>query len=206
MTDAEIDAREILAGTLKARGTRKIPSADEIEVYKLSESGIPLTEISATRSLSEARVKACIAKVEKFAASGLAVDVAAIKAQQHLRLEAVREAAMTAFQNTNGIVRTTKRKLDSDGKVIEETVTEQQAFGDPRYLNSAMKALEAQRDLWPGLAAPRATALTNSDGSGDPKLTVEILNQMSDEELESLGQVVNMLDAKLIESRPGDAE
>lgn len=197
---AKIEAKDVLSGTMKAKRSGKAPPQEDVAIYKMAESGVPFTTIASLQNVSLQDVKTSIRRVEKFIASGVAVDVVAIKAQQHMRLEALYDVTVKAFQETSGPVKTTRRKLGTDGTVVEEVITEKEHAGDPRFLNTAMKALEAQRDLWPGVSAPRATSITNADGTDDPHLTVEMLNQMDIAELEVLNQARELVEAKFVEN------
>lgn len=171
----------------------------------MSHSGYSIAEIASDRGVTDKVVKASIRKVDKWINAGVMVDAVAFKAKHSLILESLKDMAISSFRQSAGDVEQTKEKIGPDGKVIERVVTKRKQTGDPRFLNVAMKALEGQRDLWPGVAAPKAVAQTNADGS-DKLTSREELSQKSIEDLEKLVQMADLIDAKVVKNESEDRQ
>ena len=200
---ARIDADEVLSGTMKAKRARFNLTQQDIEIFELHENGVPHTEIAAEFNVNAAAVRSSVRSVEKHIKSGLVADVAAIKGLQYLRLEGIRKAAMNGYQKTTGTERTVRRKTHKDG-TVEETITEKASAGDPRYLNVAMRSMEAQRGLFAGIEVPKGIAHTNFDGTDNPQVTLDVLMNMPMDQLEVLDQASKMLDTTLSEQTGDD--
>lgn len=197
---AKIGVEEILSGTMRAKNARDLPSEAELEIWQMSHSGYSVAEIASDKGITDKLVKERIRKVDKWINAGVMVDAVAFKAKHSLTLEALKDMAIKSFRQSSGEVEQTKEKIDADGKVVERIVTRRAQPGDPRFLNVAMKALEGQRDLWPGVAAPKAVAQTNADGT-DKITSREELSQKSVDDLEKLVQMADIIDAKVVENR-----
>lgn len=190
---------------MRAKNARDLPSKSELETWQMSHSGYSIAEIASDRGVTDKVVKASIRKVDKWINAGVMVDAVAFKAKHSLILESLKDMAISSFRQSAGDVEQTKEKIGPDGKVIERVVTKRKQTGDPRFLNVAMKALEGQRDLWPGVAAPKAVAQTNADGS-DKLTSREELSQKSIEDLEKLVQMADLIDAKVVKNESEDRQ
>ena len=183
---------DIWRGSLKVKGTSRVPSDREYDMWKSCDMGVTVSDTAEVYGVEESTVRAAIKKTENFFTSTVSVDVAALKIRQHARLEALLETAVSDYQESGGKTVTVVRKQipgmeGSDDVVIQETITEKHQSKNPQFLNVAMKAMEDQRKIWPGANAPSAKAVTNADGTGNPKIDVSVIaKNMTEEEIKAL--------------------
>ena len=201
----KIEADEVLSGTMKARRAKLGMTQQDVEIFKLHECGVPHSEIADEFEVSVPQVRASVRSVEKQIKSGLVADAVAIKSLQHIRLEGLAQAAVKGYHKTTGTERVVRRKTHKDG-TVEETITERESAGDPRYLNTAMKAWEAQRGLWAGVEVPKGIAHTNFDGTDNPQVTLDVLMQMPMDKLEVLDQAREVIETTLDHQTDPDAQ
>lgn len=207
---AEIDAKKLIRGVLSVKGTAKVPGSADRSIWVLHQKGKSATEIAQARSVDLKTVTAAIRRVDKFFYSQVAVEVAELKMQHHLTLDWMKKEAQKAWHKSKGKVvrRRTKygpNPLDPEQIIALETEeTEEYKAGDPRFLLAMDKFMSAQRELWPGANAPKASALTNVDGTSDAKVTIDVraaVKNMGHEKQLALMEFFNAVQAKVIESQ-----
>jgi len=192
---AKVDDDSLWRGHLKVSSNSPVPTPDDYDVWSACETGLSVTDAAAHFELEPERVRSIVKKVDKFFISSCAVDVARLKMKQHMRLEAIVNTALTDYQESGGTVRTTQSKMTIDGECIEQTITEKQMTRDPRFLSTAMKAMEEQRKMLPGANAPSASSLTNAAGDGDPKIDINhIAAQLTPDQIKALEAYERIID------------
>jgi len=187
---AKVDVPALLSGTVKVKSTASTPSQRDIEIWQLCESGLLATEVAQHVDCEVATVKRACREVERFMASGVAVDVASLKMQNHLRLDLIYKEFVTAWRNSSG--KKIKKRNKTTPRGDEEEITETEKEGDPRYLMGAIRALADQRDMWPGANAPKAQSLTGPTGTEDPQLNISV-DEMTDEQINKISLLIDEL-------------
>ena len=179
---AKIDEKKLLNGELSVSSSIKLPSARARTIWKLAKSGKPRTEIAAQFEIELKAVSRAVRQVDKWLAAAVAVDLVGFKANAHAKLGVVYDQAMLGWHKSAGkVVKRVKKygqdpldPLSRERVILEETETEEYRAGDPRFLTVAMKAMSEQREMLPGANAPKATALTNQNGTGDAHLNIDM--------------------------------
>jgi hypothetical protein len=200
---AKVESNGLWRGHLKVKGNSPVPSESEYDTWKMHDTGVSIPDIAEINSITEATVRKTVKKVESWFQSKCTVDIAGLKMRQHARLEALIETALEEFQSSGGKSITTVRKQipgtnGEDSIVVEETVTEKESPRDVKYINTAAKLMSEQRAIWPGMNAPSASTITNSEGTGDLTISVEhvakVAANLTDEELAALEKLDKMMD------------
>lgn len=179
---AKIDEKKLLNGELSVSSSIKLPSARARTIWKLAKSGKPRAEIAAQFEVELKAVNRAVRQVDKWLAAAVAVDLVGFKANAHAKLGVVYDQAMLGWHKSAGkVVKRVKKygqdpldPLSRERVILEETETEEYRAGDPRFLTVAMKAMSEQREMLPGANAPKATALTNQNGTGDAQLNIDM--------------------------------
>ena len=205
---AKVESNGLWRGHLRVKGVSDAPSEDQYDLYRMHDTGVSIPDLAEVNGITEATVRKAIRKVEKFFQSKVSVDIAGLKIRQHARLEALIESALEDYQDSGGKVTTRHRKQipgshGEEAVVVEETLTEKQMTRDPKFLTTAMKAMEEQRKLWPGANAPSASTITNQDGDGELKISVEhvakVAANLTDAEFAALEKMDKMLEEDAID-------
>lgn len=195
---AKVDASNVWRGHLRVKGDTPVPSDREYDMWKSCDTGLSISDVAEVYGVEESTVRSAIRKTENFFISTCTVDVGLLKVRQHARLEALIETCLEDYQGSGGTVRTISRKMapaveGMPAVCVEETITEKEMTRDPRFLNTAMKAMSDQRDLWPGANAPKSSSITNANGDGDPKINVShIVANLSPEQVKALEKLEEM--------------
>jgi len=187
---AKVDVPALLGGTVNVKSTASTPSQRDIEIWQLCESGLLATEVATHTGCTVATVKRACREVERFMASGVAIDVTSLKMQNHLRLDLIYKEFVAAWRDSSG--KKVKKKRKSGPRGEEEEVTETEECGDPRFLMGAMKALADQREMWPGANAPKAQSITGPTGTEDPQINIKV-DEMSDEQIDKISALIDEL-------------
>lgn len=199
---AKVESNGLWRGHLRVKGVSGVPSESEYDMFRLHDTGLSYPDIAEHHGITEATAKKAVRKVEKFFESKVAVDVSSLKVRQHARLEAMIESALEDYQSSGGKVVTRHQKMipAADGMpafVKEETVTEKQMTRDPKFLTTALAAMESQRKLWPGAVAPSASTMRH-EAESEIKISVDCVAKMADnltdDELAALEKLDKMMD------------
>jgi hypothetical protein len=197
----KVDSADLWRSHLKVKGSSPVPTNDEYDFWKLNATGLSLSDIATNAGITLASVSEACKKVEKFFESRVAIDIAAFKIQQHVRIEAILEESLREFQLSGGKSRTITRKrtpapegMEDFGEIIEETIVEKDIKKDPRYLTVAMNALQEQRKIWPGANAPSASSVTNIEKPTTQVNIANIVKNMTPDQEEALKQLEKILD------------
>lgn len=142
--------------------------ARERRAVELAVLGSTQHDIAAELRISQAAVSKLLARVDERALADMSSTVARQKVRQSQRLERVFAESMRAWERSKED--TTKRRQRQSGReggagggnqTIAEVVVETK-HGDPRYLETARKAMTDMRSIW-GLDAPQQVDITHSD-------------------------------------------
>lgn len=165
---------------MSAKGNVKAPSERDARIWAEIQSGTSKSDLAKRLDVTVATITGICKKVESFFLSRVTVDVAALKASQHIQQDRVKREAWKAWKKSGGVVTRKKMKFNDEGKMIECEETSEQKAGDPRFLGVVLTALKEQREMWPGANAPRTNALTNADGTGDARLEIDVQQKMAE--------------------------
>jgi DNA-binding CsgD family transcriptional regulator len=164
----------------------------EERAYKLRLRGRPVVEIAAELGVSDRQVRTYLRRVEdRMKADLVARDGEAGVLKQFAVLNLVLEEALDAWERSKNpsVTRSASREKDAEGNTtktrVSETVEEQ--IGNPAYLDAAMKALRAIRDLL-GLDAPTVKRIILQEGSEEDSelLALDELSKLPTEKLLAL--------------------
>jgi predicted transcriptional regulator len=129
----------------------------ERRAVELSTTGWSQHAIAADLQISQAAVSKILARVETRSLRELTATLERQKVRQTQRLEFVFAESVRAWQDSKaGATTRRQRKVDGGtgaGQTVAE-VTVEGDHGDPRYLETARKALMDLRKLW-GMDAPQ---------------------------------------------------
>jgi hypothetical protein len=194
----KVDTDNVWRGHLRVKAGAKVPSDREYDIWKLCDTGLSVPDAAEFFAITEQTVRTAVRKVERFFVGTVAVDVGMLKSRQHARLEAIIETALSDYHNSGGTVRTTNRKNipgsnGEDSIAVEETITEKQMTRDPRFLNTAMKAMEEQRKLWPGANAPSSSVSKVEETKGSTINVAMVVENMSPGELAALEKLEDLM-------------
>ena len=205
---AKVESNGLWRGHLQVKSNTATPTESEYDMFRLHNTGLSIPDIAEANDITEGTVRKAIKKVEKFFESKVSIDVAGLKMRQHARLEAMVETALEDYQSSGGkvVTRNQKRIPGENGMdpiVVEETVTEKEMTRDPKFLKTAMDAMESQRRLWPGAVAPSASTLTNVQGDDSLTISVQhvarLAENLTDEEIAALEKLDQMMDEDAID-------
>ena len=142
--------------------------ARERRAVELAVQGSSQHAIAAELHISQAAVSKLLKRADDRVLQELSDRVERQKVRQTQRLERLFSESMTAWEKSKAdATRRRQRKSGSDvgvhaaGQTVAEVVTETQ-HGDPRYWESARKALTDLRKVW-GLDAPTQLDVTTHD-------------------------------------------
>jgi predicted transcriptional regulator len=128
---------------------------NEMEVFDLRTKGWTQYKIAGHLSLSQAAVSKILKRVNQKYSKIFMENVRNVKNDQIAAYELIRQEAMDSWYKSKGIIKVVKNKakgkFDEQGaqRTIggDQTVEEKQLFGDTRYLEVAMKAMEHIRKI-----------------------------------------------------------
>lgn len=169
---------------MKKRAPRRTPSrggkggwepparirARERRALELAVLGSTQYEIAAELQISQAAVSKLLARADERALADLSSRVERQKVRQTQRLERVFAESMRAWERSKAD--TTKRRQRQSGgdgatntgagsHTVAEVMVETK-HGDPRYLETARKAMGDLRSIW-GLDAPQQVDISRAD-------------------------------------------
>jgi hypothetical protein len=195
---AKVEGKGLWRNHLQVKSHSSTPSADEYDVWQSRASGLSIQDTAEHYGITESTVKAYCSKVEKFFETNVAIDIAGLKITQHMRIEAMIEAALSEFQSSGGVVRSVVKKVlpgedGDDPVVIEETITEKTVCRDPRFLTNALNAMQEQRKIWPGANAPSASTIKHEETKTSNINIDAIVKNMTPEDAAALARLENVL-------------
>lgn len=142
--------------------------ARELRAVELAIHGSSQHAIAAELHISQAAVSKLLKRADDRVLQELSDRIERQKVRHTQRLERLFSESMTAWEKSKeDATRRRQRKSGSDdgtsiaGQTVAEVVVETQ-HGDPRYLESARKALTDLRKIW-GLDAPQQLAIADVD-------------------------------------------
>lgn len=170
----------------------QVKANQEERAYKLRLRGRPVVEIAAELGVSDRQVRTYLRRVEdRMKADLVARDGEAGVLKQFAVLNLVLEEALDAWERSKNpsVTRSASREKDAEGNTtktrVSETVEEQ--IGNPAYLDAAMKALRAIRDLL-GLDAPTVKRIILQEGAEEDAelMALDELSKLPTEKLLAL--------------------
>lgn len=178
----EKEAKRFIDGALSVDVSTKLPSLKARNVWRAVYTGTDKQALALRLNTDVAGINRLVRQVDNFLANHVAVDLSTYLAQSHQRLEAIIHESMKSWKKSKGkIVKKTRKfgqdptdPFNSNPVCLEEVVVEEESAGNPAFLQLAMKAMAEQREMLPGANAPKATAVTNAAGTGDPTLNVDV--------------------------------
>lgn len=144
--------------------------ARERRAVELAVLGWTQHEIAADLQISQAAVSKLLARADERALTDLSTRIERQKVRQTQRLERVFAESMRAWERSKeDTTRRRQRQTGHDGvasaggghHTVAEVVVETK-HGDPRYLETARKAMGDLRGIW-GLDAPQQVDITHAD-------------------------------------------
>lgn len=145
--------------------------ARERRAVELAVLGSTQHEIAAELQISQAAVSKLLARADERALADLSSRVERQKVRQTQRLERVFAESMRAWERSKaGTTKRRQRQSARDGvgsnsgggnHTVAEVVVETK-HGDPRYLETARKAMGDLRSIW-GLDAPQQVDISRAD-------------------------------------------
>ena len=145
--------------------------ARERRAMELAVLGSTQHEIAAELQISQPAVSKLLARADERALADLSSRVERQKVRQTQRLERVFAESMRAWERSKAdTTRRRQRQSARDGRgtntgagnhTVAEVVVETK-HGDPRYLETARKAMSDLRSIW-GLDAPQQVDISRAD-------------------------------------------
>ena len=149
---------------------KEILAEREVQAWTLRQKFYTHQRIADELGLERSTVTKILQRVTKRALTGLSEDIREKKAAQLEQLEYIADEAIQGWHRskeaTKNVSRRTSEKAGrfvSGGKNEETLIQTSDMDGDPRYLETAMKALAEIRKI-AGMDAPKAVELSGHDG------------------------------------------
>ena len=148
---------------------KEVLAEREVQVWTLRQKFYTHQRIADELGLERSTVTKILQRVTKRALNGLSEDIREKKIAQLEQLEYIADEAIQGWHRSreaqkNVSRRTTEKAGRLTGGKREETLIQTSDMdGDPRYLETAMKALADIRKI-AGIDAPKAVELSGKDG------------------------------------------
>jgi len=163
---------------------KEVLAEREVQAWTLRQKLYTHQRIADELGLERSTVTKILQRVTKRALNGLSEDIREKKIAQLEQLEHIADEAIQGWHRskeaTKNVSRRTSKKAGrfaSGGENEETLIQTSDKDGDPRYLETAMKALADIRKIV-GLDAPKAVEVSGKDGG---PLQVEYVNDWRNE-------------------------
>jgi predicted transcriptional regulator len=133
----------------------EVTLAKEEEAFKLRTEGWTQQRIAQKMGVSQCYISKMLTRVLKRYTKNFMEHVATVKAEQVAMHNRIVDEALTAWEKSKGIQKVVKNKAKGvvNRRGIQETVSgdtteeNKQLFGDTKYLDSSMRAMEHIRKI-----------------------------------------------------------
>lgn len=161
----------------KKRGPKRkpyVPSKRDMEIYELClTSKKSLREIGEQFSISPSRVFAIRKRVTEFTRLAHADKAMDIKSEYTAKCQMAQKEAWASYQKSKEIRRKKRMKTITGGKngdTIEDEQTDEEAYGDPKFLDIFLKAAHMEARAWGADEPPEVVVSATSRVAGnDPE-------------------------------------
>ena len=159
--------------------TRQEIAHDRAEIMRLHRMGKPVREIAVHLShLSRHTIYKDLQRITRDWRAAAIIDMDEARGQELTRLDLVEHEAWAAWERSQQPQ--TKRRRTSHGRGTQRTtdvlVEHTQPVGDPRYLDTALRCVEARSKIL-GLAVTKVAATDTAGRDTAPLITVEELRR-----------------------------
>ena len=133
------------------REPKEIRLQREADVWNLRRKGWTQERIAAELNITQGAVSKALKRVSAQVRADLMADVELVQTEQIAQLQHVAEEAFEAWErskdSSKSLSKTTKPGRIGRGAHEETTMRVDDQYGDPRYLQTAMKALDDIRKI-----------------------------------------------------------
>jgi len=138
-------------------------------IAQLCLRGATQQQIADELGVTQGAISQTIARISAEWQASAAKDIAECKARQLAEVSEVKAEAWAAWERSKSAK--SRKVAGKRGDEVTSSITTEDQFGDPAYLNAVLKAIGEESKIL-GTHAPVKHAATDSTGSEDRTLTI----------------------------------